>query len=127
MPLHRRGSRLVFLNEEKPQAKLMVHAQNDRLFQAGEGIAHLADEIRYTLGGTEVAACNYRIVVLRRDRQSKPWNDIDELDAAADPSAQYRAWRLVPRPWLPEEDQPGRLSDPGPRRPVAARGRRALY
>ena len=49
--IHRDGTRLVFKEEENPQAKLMASARNDKLFQEGEGRDQLAREIRYVVGG----------------------------------------------------------------------------
>jgi len=49
--IHRDGQRLVFRSEENPQAKLMAHARNDRLYTDGRDKAHLAKETRYVLTG----------------------------------------------------------------------------
>lgn len=78
--IHRKGSRLVFLNEENPQAKLMAHAKNDRLFEKGEDQNHLADEIRYVLAGSGDTSQNYRVLILKRSWNSAPWTDIEERD-----------------------------------------------
>lgn len=78
--IHRKGSRLVFLNEENPQAKLMAHAKNDRLFENGADIDHLADEIRYVLAGTETGAQGFRVIVLKREWEKDPWSEIEEKD-----------------------------------------------
>lgn len=78
--IHRKGNRLVFLNEENPQAKLMAHAKNDRLFENGEDIDHLADEIRYVLAGVEGGAQGFRVIVLKREWEKDPWSEIEEKD-----------------------------------------------
>ncbi|TVQ88963.1 MAG: DUF499 domain-containing protein [Chromatiaceae bacterium] len=78
--IHPRGNRLVFLNEENAEAKLRALASNDRMFQSGEDIAHLADAIRYILGGAEAVSGTYRVIVLRRNWQSGPWAEVDEKD-----------------------------------------------
>lgn len=78
--IHRKGSRLVFLNEENPQAKLMAHAKNDRLFENGADIDHLADEIRYVLAGAETGAQGFRVIVLKREWEKDPWSEIEEKD-----------------------------------------------
>ena len=49
--IHRDGQRLVFRSEENPQARLMAHARNDRLFSDGRDKLHLAKEVRYVLTG----------------------------------------------------------------------------
>ena len=68
--IHRIGSRLVFKNEENPQAKLLAHAKNDKLFPNGEDIDHLAKEIRAVISGPEHVSQTYRVVVLK-----KKWAD----------------------------------------------------
>jgi hypothetical protein len=78
--IHRKGNRLLFLNEENPQAKLMAHAKNDRLFEKGEDQNHLADEIRYVLAGSGDTSQNYRVLILKRSWNSAPWTDIEERD-----------------------------------------------
>ncbi len=78
--IHRKGNLLVFLNEENPQAKLMAHAKNDRLFENGEDQNHLADEIRYVLAGSGDASQRYRVLILKRSWNNDPWFDIEERD-----------------------------------------------
>lgn len=78
--IHRKGNLLVFLNEENPQAKLMAHAKNDRLFENGEDQNHLADEIRYVLAGSGDASQRYRVLILKRSWNTDPWFDIEERD-----------------------------------------------
>lgn len=78
--IHRKGTRLVFLNEENPQAKLMAHAKNDRLFDNGSDLAHLADEVRYVLAGAEGVSQGNRVIVLKRGWEKDPWSEVDERD-----------------------------------------------
>ncbi len=78
--IHRKGNHLVFLNEENPQAKLMAHAKNDRLFEDGVDLAHLADEIRYVLAGAEGVSQGYKVIVLKREWNKDPWSEVDERD-----------------------------------------------
>jgi hypothetical protein len=78
--IHRKGNRLVFLNEENPQAKLMAHAKNDRLFEKGEDVSHLADEIRYVLAGAEGTSNIFKVVVLKRGWDKDPWAELEERD-----------------------------------------------
>jgi len=78
--IHRKGNRLVFLNEENPQAKLMAHAKNERLFEKGEDISHLADEIRYVLAGAEGTSQLFKVVVLKRGWDKDPWAELEERD-----------------------------------------------
>lgn len=78
--IHQKGDRLVFLNEENPQAKLMAHAKNDKLFNEGQDVEHLAQEIRYVLGGSETNSSLGRVIVLKKNWQSNPWVDVDEKD-----------------------------------------------
>jgi hypothetical protein len=78
--IHQKGDRLVFLNEENPQAKLMAHAKNAKLFDSGQDIEHLATEIRYILGGSETNSSTSRVVVLKRQWQQSPWDEVEEKD-----------------------------------------------
>ncbi len=78
--IHQKGDRLVFLNEENPQAKLMAHAKNDKLFNEGQDLEHLAQEIRYVLGGSESNSSLGRVIVLKKNWQSDPWGSVDEKD-----------------------------------------------
>ncbi len=78
--IHRKVNRLIFLNEENPQAKLMANAKNSRLFEKNEDQNHLADEIRYVLAGAGDASQNYRVLILKRSWSNDPWTDIEERD-----------------------------------------------
>jgi hypothetical protein len=78
--IHRKGTRLIFLNEENPQAKLMAHAKNDRLFEKHEDLKHLADEIRYVLVGSGDSSSNYRVIILQSNWNSDPWIGLDERE-----------------------------------------------
>ncbi len=81
--IHLQGDRLIFRDEENPQARLMASARNDKLFasgaaMAGQDLAQLAKEVRYVVGDT--AAQQYRVVVLGRNWLTKPWDDLDESE-----------------------------------------------
>ena len=76
--IHKTGDRLIFREEENPQAKLIACARNDKLFSDGSDIAQLAKEIRYVIGGTEDVARQFRVIALPRDWQSDPWASLDE-------------------------------------------------
>ena len=74
------GGRLVFKHEENARSKLLAHAKNDKLFQHGEDIDHLAKEIRAVIGGPEEVSQKFRVVVLKRKWESDPWSEFDEKD-----------------------------------------------
>lgn len=76
--IHRDGPRLVFREEENPQAKLMACARNDRLFTDGSDLAQLAREIRYIIGGSEGAAGKFRVIALPQTWMTDPWSALDE-------------------------------------------------
>ncbi len=78
--IHRVGDRLLFKEEENPQAKLMAYAKNDRLFTDGSDRRGLSHELRYVLGGSEEIARGFRVVVLPATWQSDPWSSLDEGD-----------------------------------------------
>ena len=75
--IHPEGDRLVFRQEENPQAKLLAYARNDKLFQNGEDLAYLAREIRFVLGGDDEVAKAFRVIVLPKEWQSDPWSRLD--------------------------------------------------
>ena len=78
--IHQDGSRLVFKEEENPQAKLMACARNDKLFADGSDLAQLAKEIRYVIGGTEEVAKNFRVIALPKTWMASPWVTLDESE-----------------------------------------------
>ncbi|MGW3618615.1 DUF499 domain-containing protein [Micromonospora arida] len=85
--IHQDGSRLVFREEENPQAKLIANARNDRLFGDGPDKLNdrqqLAREVRYVIGGTESAARAFRVVVLGANWTDEPWSGVEEVDLPA--------------------------------------------
>jgi hypothetical protein len=78
--IHQDGNRLVFKEEENPQAKLMACARNERLFSDGSDMAYLAKEVRYVIGGTEEVAKTFRVIALPQSWQSSPWASLDEAE-----------------------------------------------
>ncbi|MCH7605477.1 DUF499 domain-containing protein, partial [Patescibacteria group bacterium] len=78
--IHRKGNRLVFLNEENPQAKLMAYAKNDSFFENNEDKVHLANEIKYVLAGADANSQSYKIIVLTHNWNTNPWGDVEERD-----------------------------------------------
>ena len=78
--IHQEGPRLVFREEENPQAKLMACARNDKLFANGSDLVQLAKEVRYVIGGTEEVAKTFRVIALPRDWLSDPWTALDESE-----------------------------------------------
>lgn len=78
--IHRQINRLIFKNEVNPQAKLLAHAKNDKLFQNDEDVEHLAKEIRYALVGDGNQSNSYRTIVLKKQWRTAPWADVEEKD-----------------------------------------------
>ncbi|MCC6740104.1 MAG: DUF499 domain-containing protein [Planctomycetia bacterium] len=78
--IHVEGTRLVFREEENPQAKLMSSARNDKLFPAGEDKIQLAREIRYVIGGGDAVAKAFRVIALPSSWSSDPWTGLEEAD-----------------------------------------------
>lgn len=81
--IHQEGSRLVFREEENPQAKLIASARNDKLFVDGFDKQQLAREVRYVIGGTERVAQAFRVVVLGPNWTADPWAGVEENDRPA--------------------------------------------
>ena len=78
--IHPSGERLVFKEDENPRAKLMAYARNDKLFTDGSDRSHLAKELRYVLGGSDDVARSFRVIVLPRDWETSPWDEVDESE-----------------------------------------------
>ncbi len=78
--IHQDGPRLVFREEENPQAKLMACARNDKLFSDGSDLAQLAKEVRYVIGGTDEVAKTFRVIALPKSWLSDPWSTLDESE-----------------------------------------------
>ena len=76
--IHQVGSKLVFREEENPQAKLMASARNDKLFTDGSDYVQLAKEIRYVIGGDENVAKSFRVIALPKSWLTDPWSTLDE-------------------------------------------------
>jgi hypothetical protein len=81
--IHQEGSRLVFREEENPQAKLIASARNDKLFVDGSDKLQLAREVRYVIGGTENVANAFKVVVLGPNWSADPWAGVEESDLPA--------------------------------------------
>jgi len=78
--IHQDGHRLVFREDENPQAKLMACARNDRSFSDGSDLAQLAKEVRYVIGGTEDVARTFRVIALPKSWATDPWGSLDESE-----------------------------------------------
>lgn len=98
--IHKVGTRLVFKLEENARTRLLAHARNDKLFQNGEDVDYLALEVRHVIGGDVAVSNLYRTVVLKREWNNTPW---DELDERQRPSAWDNQIPLVVLPDYPEK------------------------
>lgn len=78
--IHPVGTRLVFKHDVNARSKLLAHAKNDKLFQNGEDVEHLAKEIRAVIGGSEEVSAKHRVIVLKKKWQSDPWSEFDEKE-----------------------------------------------
>lgn len=78
--IHQDGLRLVFREEENPQARLMAHARNDKLFVDGSDLKQLAKEVRYVIGGSDEVARTFRVIALPRGWLTDPWSTLDESE-----------------------------------------------
>lgn len=76
--IHPVGNRLVFKEVENAEGKLLANARNDKLFEQGQDIEQLANEVRYVIGGSEEVSRQFRVVVLRKKWQSDPWSEVPE-------------------------------------------------
>ena len=98
--IHHAGPRLVFREEENPQARLIASARNDRLFTDSADRARLAAEVRYVIGGQEGVSKTFRVVMLPEGWESAPW---DALDDGERPPAWDERLPLLVLPASPEQ------------------------
>lgn len=78
--IHQDGPRLVFKEEENPQAKLIACARNDKLFSDGSDLIQLSKEIRYVIGGGDEVAKAFRVIALPITWLTDPWSTLDESE-----------------------------------------------
>lgn len=76
--IHQDGNRLVFREDENPQAKVMAYARNDKLFADGSDFTQLSKEIRYVVGGSEEVARTFRVIALPKSWVTDPWSALEE-------------------------------------------------
>ncbi len=100
--IHQVGTRLVFKREENARSKLLAHAKNNKLFQNGEDIDHLAKEIRAIIGGSEDVSQKHRVVVLKEKWQGAPWSEFEEKE-------QPKSWNDGRLPLIVVPDYPEKL------------------
>ena len=95
--IHRNGNRLVLRSDENPQARLMAHARNDRLFADGSDQRHLAREARYVFAGEVQSAF---VIALPANWLTDPWS-------SSEPDEQPDQWtdQRPPLLLLPEEPE----------------------
>lgn len=79
--IHEVGARLVFREDENPQAKLMANAKNDKLFAEKEqDKRQLALQVRYVLAGGDQVPKAFRVIVLGTNWTTEPWSLVAEDD-----------------------------------------------
>ena len=78
--IHQDGTRLIFREEENPQAKLIASGRNDRLFTDGTDHEQLIKEVRYAIGGEESVSKAFRVVVLPPNWSTNPWESVVDGD-----------------------------------------------
>ena len=101
--IHQAGARLIFREEENPQAKLIASARNDKLFEDRADVAQLASEVRYVIGGQEAVSQAYRVVVLPEQWSIAPWEAVADDDQ---PSNWDERLPLLVLPGSPDEPGP---------------------
>ncbi len=75
--IHEFESRLMFKEEENPQAKVLAHAKNDRLFTDGLDYVELSTEIHNAITNNgEISTHN--VIVLQKNWLNLPWSELSE-------------------------------------------------
>jgi len=78
--IHQDRTRLLFREEENPQAKLIASARNEKLFTDGSDRQRLAKEVRYAISGQPGGSQTFRVVVLPSKWSSVPWESVEDAD-----------------------------------------------
>lgn len=78
--IHQIGERLIFKEEENPQARLMATARNDRLFADGSDVQELSKQIKYVLAGSDQNLKPSHVIVLPANWTTRPWEEMDLQD-----------------------------------------------
>lgn len=97
--LHRSGPRLVFREQENPQARLLAEARNDRLFADGADERELIANVRWVLGA-ESGPRSTIVVVLGKGWHRDPWSAVS---SACKPEQWGDQIPLVVLPQAPRE------------------------
>uniref|UniRef100_UPI0035C7BE89 DUF499 domain-containing protein n=1 Tax=Methylorubrum thiocyanatum TaxID=47958 RepID=UPI0035C7BE89 len=132
--LHDVGGRLIFREDENPDAKLKAGARNSKNFLAGEDKLQLAQIIRHVLTGNDDGG-SQRVIVLPSNWLDDPWSALAPEDKPTgwgdkipilvipetprDPEATLGEWlkkhvterRNVPRYLLPKKEAGGIYAD----------------
>lgn len=83
--IHPSGERLVFRQEENPQAKLLASARNDKLFSRGQDIDYLQRSIAQALNPIDAASLPVsRLIVMTPSWGTQPWPDQRPEDLPAE-------------------------------------------
>jgi energy-coupling factor transporter ATP-binding protein EcfA2 len=98
--IHKIGTRLVFKLEENARTRLLAHARNDKLFLNGEDVDCLSAEIRHCIGGDSNVSGMYRTIVLKREWNNAPWDELEERER---PSAWDGRIPLIVLPVYPDK------------------------
>jgi hypothetical protein len=98
--IHKIGTRLVFRLEENARTRLLAHARNDKLFLSGEDVDCLSAEIRHCIGGDSNVSGMYRTIVLKREWNNAPWDELEERER---PSAWDGRIPLIVLPVYPDK------------------------
>ena len=82
--IHQDRTRLLFREEENPQAKLIANARNEKLFTNGSDRQRLSKEVRYAISGQSGVSQAFRVVVLPSKWSSAPWESVEDADKPQD-------------------------------------------
>lgn len=78
--IHEDGRRLVFRDQENPQAKVMAAARNAKLFADGSDLTYLRKTIRHVIDGGDQVARGFRVIALPKNWQAEPWLELEESE-----------------------------------------------
>jgi hypothetical protein len=73
--IHPAGNKLVFRQQDNPDARVKATARNDKFFEGEKDFAQLRAEIRYLIEG-QAGSGETRVIILPPNWETKPWDSL---------------------------------------------------
>lgn len=76
--IHEIAGRFLFRTDENPQAKLLAHAKNNKIFEGNQDVDFLTKQIKYVLDNTTCRSDH--LIVMKPKWRDAPWANREEAD-----------------------------------------------